>query len=314
MRNRFRGVMAGLAVGDALGFPVEFIGADEIRRRHGPRGVTDFVPSNAHPAGAYTDDTQMSMAVANALIRAGDRSLDDVMGAMGGELVAWAESPDNNRAPGSTTMSACRRLASGRPWRESGIPESKGCGSAIRTAPIGLYYHTDRDRLLEVGAASSLPTHGHPCAIAGAQANALAVSLALEQTPPETILETLIEAGGAICREFALKLEQVPTVLALPPDGAFDQLGDAWVAEEALACAMYCVMRSPDDYRTTVLTGANASGDSDSIASIAGGISGALNGIEAVPEEWVASVENSIGLLDTADRLFEAVMGHGLAS
>ncbi len=306
MKDRFQGALVGLAVGDALGFPVEFIGSDEIRRRHGPRGVTDFEPSHSHPKGSYTDDTQMSLAIANALTRAGEGSLDQVMAAVGEELIAWATSPDNNRAPGSTTMSACRRLAAGRPWRDSGIPESKGCGSAIRTAPIGLYYHNDRGRLMEVGAASSLATHGHACAVAGAQANALAVALALEKTPLEEILAAITESGGAITPEFSAKLSLVPDMLALPPDGAFDQLGDAWVAEEAMACAMYCFMRSPEDYRAAVLTAANASGDSDSIACIAGGISGAYNGLAAVPDEWVKGVENSAGLLETAERLCEA--------
>ena len=263
MKDRFEGALAGLAVGDALGFPVEFIGAAEIRHRYGPRGIADFVPSSSHPPGAYTDDTQMSLAVAAALVRAGRGDLDEVMSAVAEELLKWSVSPENNRAPGSTTMSACRRLAAGKPWRDSGIPESKGNGSTIRTAPIGLYYHADQSRLIQVARHSSLITHGHPCAVAGAVANALGVALALHDTPPESILRTLITVTETISPDFAARLRQVPEVLDLPPDGAFDVLGDAWVAEEALAGALYCFLRSPSDYSATVLTGANASGDSD---------------------------------------------------
>jgi ADP-ribosylglycohydrolase len=306
MKDRFEGAVVGLAVGDALGFPVEFIGSDEIRRRYGPQGITDFVPPRSHPLGTYTDDTQMSLAVSRGLLRAGRDDLDGVMSAIAEELAAWAESPENDRAPGSTTMSACRRLFAGRSWRESGIPESKGCGSTIRTAPIGLYYHGDRDRLIEIASHSSRITHGHRSAVAGATANALAVSLALAEAEPQDFLPAIIDATEGISEEFADKVREVPQVLQMEPDGAFDVLGDAWVAEEAMACALYCFLRSPGDYRQTVLTGANASGDSDSVACIAGGISGALNGIEAIPEQWRQRVEDGEGLVRTAGSLYEA--------
>jgi ADP-ribosylglycohydrolase len=288
---------------------VEFIGSAEIRRRYGPQGITDFVPPRSHPLGTYTDDTQMSLATARALVRAGRGDLDEVISAIAEELAAWAESPENDRAPGSTTMSACRGLFAGRSWRESGIPESKGCGSTIRTAPIGLYYHEDRERLREIAGNSSIITHGHPCAMAGAVANALAVSLALSDAEPGEFLPAIIEATEGISGEFAHTMRQVPQVLKMEPDGAFDVLGDAWVAEEAIACALYCFLRTPDDYRRTVLTGANASGDSDSVACLAGGISGAFNGIDAIPEQWRHQVENRDGLLATARSLYQAARG-----
>ncbi|MBM3476977.1 MAG: hypothetical protein FJX75_27215 [Armatimonadetes bacterium] len=306
MKERFQGAIVGLAVGDALGFPVEFIGAEEIRRRYGPHGMTDFVPPRSHPLGAYTDDTQMSLGVAAALLRAGAAPDEEVLSTIASELLRWAESPENDRAPGSTTMSACRRLAAGRSWMESGIAESKGCGSAIRTAAIGLYYHRDRGRLIEIAGRSSIITHGHPCAVAGAVANALAVALALGSTPPEHFVPALIEATQDISSEFVAKLRQLPETLSMAPDGAFDVLGDAWVAEEAVACALYCFLRSPTDYAATVLTGANCSGDSDSVGCIAGGISGAYNGLAAIPERWRTCVENAEALLQTGTALWEA--------
>jgi ADP-ribosylglycohydrolase len=306
MQERFEGAILGLAVGDALGFPVEFIGAEEIRRRYGPHGLQGLEPPRTHPRGTYTDDTQMSLAVAAALLERGPEPAEAVLAAIARQLMAWAQSPENDRAPGSTTMSACRRLAAGRPWRESGIAESKGCGSTIRTAPIGLLYAQDRPRLMEIAGQSSLITHGHPCAVAGAVANALAVALALADTPPDEFLPQIIAATEGLSEEFAVRLRGVPTALSMAPEGAFDVLGDAWVAEEAMACGLYCFLRSPRDYRETVLTAANASGDSDSIACIAGGISGAYNGLAAIPAEWRTGVENAAGLLDLADRLWAA--------
>ncbi len=85
------------------------------------------------------------------------------------------------------------------------------------------------------------------------------------------------------------------------------RLGDAWVGDEAVADALYCFLRTPGDYRTTVRTAANSNGDSDSIACIAGAFSGAFNGLDAIPEEWQRRVKNAAYLHDLAGRLADAV-------
>ncbi len=84
---------------------------------------------------------------------------------------------------------------------------------------------------------------------------------------------------------------------------ALDHLGRGSVGEEAVALALYCFLRCPDDYKKTVLRGANTNGDSDSIASIAGSISGARLGAGGIPEEWIARVENTDALASLAERL-----------
>ena len=75
------------------------------------------------------------------------------------------------------------------PFRECSLDtsESKGCGTAMRTAPVGLYFHGDLERLREVARASSLITHGHPCALAGGVATAYLVSLALRPAPVDEL-------------------------------------------------------------------------------------------------------------------------------
>lgn len=109
-------------------------------------------------------------------------------------------------------------------------------------------------------------------------------------------------------------LKNLPSVLAIEPEFAFDQLGGGWIGEEAVAGALYCFLRSPDDFRQTVLVAANASRsdeqrkdkgrcDSDSIACIAGAISGARNGIRGIPAEWIEQIENRDELFDLGERL-----------
>src|SRR5580658_6826492 len=89
--ERYRGCILGLAIGDALGHPTEFVPSlPAIRSRWGPRGVTTFECTEDHPAGTFTDDTQMAVAAARALIRAGRSDLDTLMALLGVEFVAWS--------------------------------------------------------------------------------------------------------------------------------------------------------------------------------------------------------------------------------
>jgi ADP-ribosylglycohydrolase len=258
----------------------------------------------------------MSLAVARALITAGHKPLDDLMQVMAREFVEWSRSPDNNRAAGMTCMTGCRNLESGMPWRESGVGGSKGCGSAMRTAPIGLYYCDDEARLIEVARASSLPTHGHPTALAAAAATALLVSWAIRREDPSEYPGRLAKIMGGMDggEEVAALVERVPGLLAEPPDSVLCHgvLGESWVGDEAVASALYCFCRSPEDYRATVLVGANTVGDSDSIACIAGAISGAYNGLEGISKHWRSDVEDSQHLHEIAAELHEAHQSHVL--
>ncbi len=306
----FEGCLLGLAVGDALGWPTELCSIGEIRRRWGRPGVTDFVASDSHPPGTYTDGTQMSIAVAEALIDAGGGSLDELMTAMAGRFVAWMRDPENDRAPGNTCMAGCRNLAGGAPWREAGVPASKGCGSAMRAAPTGLYFAPDEPRLIEVAMASSMLTHRHATALAAAAATALLVAWALHGDDPSDYPVRLLGSLRRMPegREVGERVGRVPALLGEDPSVALsaDGLGEAWTGDEAVACALHCVCRSPRDFRSTVLTAINSGGDSDTIGCIAGAISGALNGVAAIPQKWRDEVEGSVRLRELAGRLLSA--------
>lgn len=307
--ERIEGCILGLAIGDALGFPTEFRRREAIVASFPPDGVTDFVAlhdprwparplimGRAHPPGTYSDDTQMTIAVAEAIL-ACDRyaDLDTLMNEMGARFVAWSRADDNDRAPGNACMTGAQNLARGAPWRKAGVPDSKGCGSAMRVAPIGCAFVHDRARLLEVARASSVLTHGHDAGVEGAAAGALLVAMALEGASPDAMLDAVVRECAPRSRDFAACLAKLPGLLAAPPEIALSSrgLGEAWVAEEAIACALYCFLRTPHDYRATVLTAANTDGDSDSIACIAGSISGAFNGASPIPSEWRERVENA---------------------
>ena len=110
MLEKVKGIIYGLAIGDALGAPTEFMSLDSIKAKYGSQGIRDF----SAPA-LFTDDTQMSIAVAEALIRAGEPDIDSIMAAVRDEFIRWYHSPENNRAPGRTCLTGCLLYTSPSP-------------------------------------------------------------------------------------------------------------------------------------------------------------------------------------------------------
>lgn len=310
-KNRYEACVLGLAIGDALGWPVEFMTHDRIRERFGPDGITDLHPSRRHPLGTFTDDTQMSQALARAILSHGAGPEPEFITETARQFVQWSRSAENDRAPGSTCMAGCRALANDLNWRAPGRNDSKGCGTAMRTAPIGLAWHGDDERIIRLAARTSELTHGHPTATAGGVATALLVGWALDGVPPDDMLGRLVETAGPLSDEFRDKVLEVKPVLNREPSAAYRVLGGAWTAHEAVACALYAFMRSPGDYERTVITAVNMDGDSDSVGCIAGAISGAFNGIEAIPERWRHEVEQRDELVRLAHELHAFAAARG---
>jgi ADP-ribosylglycohydrolase len=307
-------VMLGLGIGDALGYPAEFRSRARILREIGPEGITDFIElmddrftgpiilGVSHPPGTYTDDTQMSIAVARGLLSAGDKDIDALMTRIGEEFVEWSRSPDNNRAPGETCMTGCYQLAKGIHWKDAGRPNSKGCGSAMRASPIGIYY-SSLDDVDQFARAQSIMTHGHDAALAASAAAAILVAMGLQNATPQDMYQEVMRRCSPSSKDFSDCFSKIPSVLHLPPEDVLIEgvLGESWIAEEAVASAMYCVWRSPNDFSKAVLTAVNTDGDSDSIAAITGSIMGALVGLEGIPEKWRREVEDA-SLLDSLGR------------
>ncbi len=303
-REKWQGILFGLAIGDSLGYPVEFMKKEEIIQRYGEKGVTGpFKEEN----NLFSDDTQMTLAICRALIRKGDGTYEELMEAIGEEFIRWKNSPENNRAPGNTCMKGVSNLEKGMSWRESGVPDSKGCGSVMRVAPVGYFFSQDLERLKTAAHGSGIMTHGHPAADAACIGGAYAVKLGLDEVEPEEYIPLLKAFIKDISKEMEEKLDLVQNLLEnnLPEEESLSQIGEGWTGEEALALGLYCFLKHPDSYPKAVLLGANTNGDSDSIACIAGYLSGARLGIHAIPPEWIHSIEKRDYLYEIADQVWE---------
>lgn len=167
---RASGSLFGLAYGDALGKPTEFLTVAEIERRYGPAGPREL---SGEPA-LVTDDTQMALAVGWALHEAPSLTPEAVEPLLRRRFLAWAVSPDNNRAPGMTCLRACAELSRGLRWQEATVVGSKGCGANMRVTPVGLL-DVDLDTLAGLAQLQAGLTHGHPTGLAASELTAYAV-------------------------------------------------------------------------------------------------------------------------------------------
>lgn len=297
--GKAQAIIYGLAIGDALGRLTEFLTLPQIKATFGKVGIRDL----PEPA-LFTDDTQMSIAIAEALIKADEKDLEAIMAAVREEFIKWSDSPENNRAPGGTCLQGIANLKRGVPWTLSGVENSKGCGSAMRAAPIGYFYQNDPEKLKEIAHVTGICTHGHPTGDAACIGAAYLVKLALDGTPPSEMVDRLLSFTCGLSGEFNQAILKVEKCLNWPnEEEALRYLGEGWVGEEAVALALYCFLRYADNYKKTVIRAANTNGDSDSIACIAGSISGAYLGINAIPKSWIQRIEKSAYLNDLAKRL-----------
>ena len=314
--RRAAGSLFGLAYGDALGKDTEFLTVAEIVRRHGPAGPRDLTGDPA----LVTDDTQMALAVAWALHEAPVFTPEVVEPLLRQRFLDWAVSPDNNRAPGMTCLRACAELSRGLRWQEATVAGSKGCGANMRVTPVGLV-DVDLDTLAGLAQLQAGLTHGHPTGLAASELTAYAVRLvrdgaALAEVPglltgrardqrrvyrADWLGDLWKRSGASTPEDFVARgwdecldvLARLDAALARPDDGGDPcrHTGEGWIAEEALATALYCAVRHADDPVTALARAATTAGDSDSIAALAGAFVGAAHGMPAWPAEWATRIE-----------------------
>lgn len=303
---RFQGAFLGLAVGDALGMPAKFLSREQIveyygGELHGFMAAHRGHASGALAAGSYTDETQLNQIVAESLIHCS--RLDPAN--LAERLVEWFHSEDC-RSPGSSVATACKHLASGAPWNKSGV-HTAGCGASVRALPLALLYHRDEEALKENTRVASLITHNEPKAIAGAVAVSYLISrlLHMDAMHASALVRGAAHFIEAIDREMAAQIRWVLSLLSLPCSEALAEIGTSGYVIETVPAAIYCFLKTPTDFSTSVLTAANAGDDADSVACLTGAFSGAYNGIHAIPAEWLSQLEDREWLRNMADRLYE---------
>lgn len=285
IEKKLRGYLYGTACADALGRPVEHLTLEQIKQKYGKKGILELFPDSP-----WTDDTQLMLVLARALLRGAELELPGLMDKIAEELVLWLDEPD--LGAGATTRGAALSLKDGIPWSKSGI-SSKTCGSLMRVGILGFVYQNDPIKLVKVAQVSGRITHSHPVAEAASIAGAYSVKLALDGVEPGEMFEPLLEVTKGISQEFTQVMESSYKVAYsdVGDEEGLKKLGQGWYADETFALAYFCILRYPNDYKKAIQTAVNITGDSDSVASVAGGILGARLGIDAIPVSWIEALK-----------------------
>ncbi|NVM94005.1 ADP-ribosylglycohydrolase family protein [Arthrobacter wenxiniae] len=330
--SRVHGTLLGGSLGDALGYLVEFDSLASITGRYGPAGLVDL--SQADGPVHFSDDTQMTLYTLDGLLEvlewANDGVGADINACQWLAYLRWlktqgirpaGKAPEpqprwidrqsvlhHQRAPGNACITGLAGGEMGTRFRPVN-PDSKGCGTVMRSAPYGLIPNVPTEAVYKMSSDAASLTHGHPAARQSSGAfswliHALAVGgLGLREAAASAQARAVAEPGAD-----AALLARLDAALALSVPGGLaahdgeplsggqltDALGLGWVAEEALAVGLYAVLATApravsavEHFLAAMRLAVNHDGDSDSTGSIAGNILGALYGEAALPGAWL---------------------------
>jgi len=295
--DRFRGCLVGLAVGDALGGPLEFMSAGEIVAQYGGP-VRDMVGGgwlHLRP-GEYTDDTQMTLCIAESIVGRGAFDMADIVR----RFVAWYDSQPKDI--GNITRLALTELKRGTSWQEAGRVahqrsggRSAGNGSIMRCAPLALYRWPDCRRLIQDSVDSSRVTHWDDLACYSAAALNLIIAELL-QGRRRSAVETAIGRLSELAPTVAQRLAGVETKSQtdLEPTG---------FVLDTLEAAMWC-WRHTDSFEEALVTAVNLGGDADTVGAVCGALAGADFGLSGIPSRWLEALEGATHLAHLAQELY----------
>lgn len=318
------GCLAGVAVGDALGMPAAGFTPTEIRDRFGfIETLLDAPPGHPFHSGLrkghVTDDTELTMLVIEMILEDGEVTPQG----MARRILKWATDRRllETGLLGPSTSRAIRELMKGGDASETGRYGTTN-GAAMKISPIGIINVDSTEKIVDDVERVCLPTHGTSVAISGASAVAAAVADAL--TPSSTI-SSIVEAAKKCSRigegrghqvaypsvekriELALQLIKDEETPARAARVLFDFIGADVSITNSVPTSFGLFVASDGDPMNTIISAVNMGGDTDTIASIAGGIAGAYKGIDAFPYQMVKQVEeeSNLELEEIARRLVE---------
>lgn len=268
IEDRKRGVMAGLAVGDALGAGYEFGPAlpknTNIYMKGG--GVFQWEP------GEWTDDTSMAIPIAEAVAEGKNLESLATLERIYQDWRQWARSAPDVGNQTRTILGLAENSARATMLSQSaGYIEAGGNGCVMRTAPLALGCLDDETKCRSLAKRYARLTHGHPRAVASAAwwTQAIATAVVTGWFPP-----------GILSSQ-------------LNPLDYTETNGSAW---DAVYAAIGCIAQGQGDFQKSLEIAVRSGGDTDTVAAIAGGLLGAVHGLSGIPREWIYLVHGWPGL------------------
>ncbi len=307
--KRILGAFYGQALGDAMGMPSELWPRSRVKQHFG--WIDGFLPGPAENnaacyfgRAAFTDDTSMALALADAIVtHDGDINAETI----GANILHWAEEFDafNKNVLGPTSKIALNALKTGTPVAQL---ENNGMtnGAAMRVSPLGcLLPAKDLDAFIDAVALASSPTHKSDVAIAGATVIAWAVSRAIDGASWAYIRDelpaiaraaqekrvTTFSASMAARVELALSVVAQGRGVESMMQQIYDLVGTGTATIESVPAAIAMVELANTDPNRCAILCANLGGDTDTIGAMAVAICGALHGIDGIDSQLKAELD-----------------------
>jgi len=320
--DKFQGCLLGVAIGDTLGHPFEGKLRSEIYSYFDD--FEEFIQNNSRLFNTYTDDSQLTLHTAKALIKGNGFNIENFIN----EYISWLDDPPIG--PGYGCISSIRKLKYGIDWKQA-ASNSGGNGTAMRIAPVGLFYSKDIKALKTASIKSSIITHSHPAASAGAIVIARAIAFLLDKTPEsgfsideffEVIINSISDSQDEIWKEFIEILNKLKLNLNIPIESGlikFSQtgvkspyfieqyLGQAFVHPYTIStvvCSIFIFLNKLTSFKECIFELSTAGGDSDTVGAIGGSLAGAYFGFENISSDLVQLVKNNKKILKISEDLF----------
>lgn len=298
---RARGALLGLVVGNQLGVPTEGLGSAQAIREAFPQGVRDLAPP---PEGSpFDDDTAMTLLLAESLAERGDFEAHDVAQ----RWVKWMRM--DGRGMGFTTRRALRLIEDGTEPFEAGRlalgPRSASNGAVMRCLPVALRYHDNVDKLVRVSTQQAAITHADERCTWGAAA----VNLALRELLHGNqyfVEEVIHRLQGAAPRALIEAIGRV--AWEEESDLPLGVVGEAGYVVHCVEIAFWCALHRPS-FEEALIFLAEAGGDTDTNAAVAGALLGAREGETGIPPRWLDQLGSARGVAGLAERLITASGG-----
>ncbi len=284
----------GVLIGDALGAPTEFMDRGHIIQVFGK--IQEFKPDTGRDLapGQYTDDGEMTLFTLAHLVNKGfsNQGLAETLA----EKVRKVETREIQwRGYGGTTRMALRDIGAGLNYRFNNKDKKKSCGAAMRILPIAIanYQESEEDFKQEVIKASRI-THTSNESVAGALAIAYVARKILDGEPVgETIFDEINEFTADMPSYLHERLNLAKAQYGKFTEHGVDVLDDTDTRTGVtVPLAIYIFAKEQDDFKEAVIYGANTAGDSDSIASMAGGLAGLKGGMSTIPPKFLSKVDD----------------------
>ena len=289
LRDKFRGAILGCFLGDAFGSGFEGMNPDRVRFHIGNLSKMS--------ARRYTDDTDMTLALAESLARCGKIDPEDI-------AKQFSLSCDLTRGYAVGTTRAVLALRAGLKWHAVGriVFEngSFGNGAAMRVSPVGLFFHHDLNALQEAAVEQANITHVHPLGQWGAVMQASSIGLAVIQSPKEPLrreamIVSLREVLWQGPIEYVRALNKIEEMFVqrkrLGTHEVVQSFGNGVEAVFSVPTACYIAVTYSPDFRDAVRAAISLGGDTDTIAAMVGAIVGAHVGEKNLPVEWIEQLE-----------------------